>query len=134
MKKKGKRERRKGLTPREKTIIEGRVAGKTLQQIAEEVGTSAPRVHQVVERIGPELRMALITAGYGLNKAVKKMVEMTDAKLSKTADNQTRLSARKTMLEVHGVLGRGLQINTGEGSGPMEVVIRSAVERPARES
>lgn len=135
---------RRGINAREKKVLAGRLAGKTFREIGEEMSTSPARVHHIAKRIEPELQMALINHSYGLDKAVEKMVEMTDAEITEffqnkgevtdertVADNSTRLSARRTMLEVHGVLGRNAQL--GDRDNPLEVVIRSAIERPERD-
>lgn len=135
--------RRKGLTPRERQIIKARVAGKSLREIAKEVGTSNPRVFQVLQRVEPELVNALRKANYGLGKAVAKMVEMTEAKETKffqfegsvtdqrtVRDNDTCLEARKTMLMLHGVLGK-----RGDGSDDVnhtQIIIQNVIERPQR--
>ena len=70
---------RRGVTARERRIIQLRVKGKSLRQIAEDVGSSKSRVFLVLKRLEPELKQALELAGYGLREAVTKMVEMTDA-------------------------------------------------------
>jgi hypothetical protein len=139
-----KRKSPKGLTPRERKILKARIAGKSMRVIGKEIGTSKSRVFQILQRLEPELKRALRRATYGLDKAVTKMVEMTQAKETKffanqglvmdqrkVEDNQTRFEARKTMLQLHGVLGSKVQVS-GENGGPVEVVIRNAIERPQR--
>jgi DNA-binding CsgD family transcriptional regulator len=136
--------RRKGLTPRERQIIKARVEGKSLRAIAKEVGTSNPRVFQVLQRVQPELVNALRKANYGLSEAVAKMKEMTDAKETKffqhegmvtdhrtVRDNGTCLEARKTMLQLHGVLGRRADTD-GDSVNHTQIIIQNVIERPVR--
>ena len=111
---------RRGLTARERRIIQLRVQGRSCREIAEDVGSSKSRVFLVLKRLAPELKHALELAGYGLHEAVGKMVEMTDATKTvivsykgavtyerQVADNPVRLRAREIMLNVHGIQTRG---------------------------
>jgi hypothetical protein len=139
----GKGPRRKGLTARERKIIKGRVEGKSMKAIGKEIGTSAQRVCQVIQRVEPELVNALRKANYGLDKAVMKLVEMTDAKETKffqhegevsdsrtVRDNGTCLEARKTMLQLHGVLGR--RADADGDTNHTQIIIQTLIERPVR--
>jgi hypothetical protein len=84
------------------------------------VGSSKSRVFLVLKRLEPELRQASELAGYSLNEAITKMVEMTDATKTvirwyrgvamderEVPDNPIRLRACEIMLNVHGIQTRG---------------------------
>ena len=100
----------------DRKIVQKRVAGESLRQIAAEVGVSPVTVFTTLKRLEPELAEALRDAGYGLNKAVANMVEMTERKKTEffahkgeiidqvdVEDNGTQLAARREMLRLHAV-------------------------------
>lgn len=98
----------------DRKIIEKRAGGETIREIAEQVGVPPSSVFLAVKRLEPEIVEALRLNGYGLDKAVTNMVEMTLATKTEffsnkgvitdqvdVEDNGTRLQARREMLRLH---------------------------------
>lgn len=143
----GKRKRavKRGPNKRERSIIEKRVAGESMRAIATEVGVSPTTVFSTLKRLEPQLVEALRLADYGLNKAVTKMVEMTEAKKTKffahkgevietkdVEDNTTRLQARIEMLRINAAYpATRTELGNADGQ-PLQIVVRN-IGRP-RES
>jgi hypothetical protein len=106
------------LDARDRKIVKAHVQGKTLSQIGKEVGLSKQRVHQLLPRLEPAIREALKRVDYDLDKALTKVIEMTEAekteeyfesykgiitdeRVVRKADNTTRMKARELMLRLN---------------------------------
>lgn len=93
-------------------------------------------VFLAVKRLNPQLLTALRRNKYDLNKAVSKMIEMTEAHETKLfakdgvvidrvtlEDNSTRLAARTQMLKLHGQLGQEYSNATSQMGATTQVMV-----------
>ncbi len=109
---------------RDARILTKRMQGQTLQAIADQEGVTPVAIFYRLKSLSPELKEVLELNHYDLNTAVRKMIELTDAKQVQffanegivtdkrtTNDNQTRIRAREIMLKVHGVDMGGVRID-----------------------
>lgn len=107
--------RKRSLTARDRRIIKKRFEGKTIREIAREEGIYPNSVFLVLKRVQPQLKETLRLSDHGLYRAVRDMVELTEAKKIEyfahkgsvrdkrvVNDNAIQFAARREMLRVHG--------------------------------
>jgi hypothetical protein len=140
---------------RDRRLIKRKVAGETLPEIAAQEGMTKNGVFLALKRLEPQLLTALKRADYGLDKAVMKMVELTDATKTESinvsyeesglgkpqeireslevADNSTRFKARESMLRLHRSFGDDKAAPTNPfGNGPVMVIVGASNDRIKR--
>lgn len=131
---------------RDKRIIKRRLRGQSIAEIAEKESMSKTGVFLAVKRLNPQLLTALRRNKYDLNKAVSKMIELTDASSTQyfahngvvtdqreIPDNKSRLIARTQMLKLHGQLVQEYQSSTQPmGNTQVMVILGASNDRMER--
>ena len=72
--------RTKGLSEVDKLILERRLEGQNIRQIADSVSVAPSTVCQTLRRFEPELTETLWVAGLGLDKAIEKLAQLMEQK------------------------------------------------------
>lgn len=109
--------RTKRLGGRDKLILERRLEGQNIRQIADSVSAAPSTVFRTLRRLDPELIENLWAAGLGLDKAIEKLAQLMEQKkklqftyqgvvidVVDVEDTKIQFRAAELLLRLHGAL------------------------------